>query len=64
MMLLNDILSVLGLKSGYMVKLGPLPLGTPSGEGLYLTVQPSSRPNKDAVYPYLSHNTDFINFLL
>ena len=26
-----------------------LPLGTPSGEGVYLTVYPSSRPNTDTV---------------
>ena len=25
------------------------PLGTPSGEGVYLTVYPSSRPNTDTV---------------
>ena len=39
----NDILSVLGLYSGYTVKYTPLP----SGEGVYLTVYPSSRPNTD-----------------
>ena len=27
-----------------------LPLGTPSGKGLYLTVYPSSRPNTDTVW--------------
>ena len=26
------------------------PLGTPSGKGLYLTIDPLSRPNTDTVY--------------
>ena len=47
---LNDILSIIGFDSGYTVKNTPLPLGTPSGEGVYLTVHPSSRPNTDTVY--------------
>ena len=44
-------MSVLGPDSGYMVKYNPLPsgipLGTPSGKGLYLTVHPLSRPNTE-----------------
>ena len=42
-------MSVLGIDSGYTVKYNPLPSGTPSGKGLYLTVYPSSRPNMDTV---------------
>ena len=46
---------MLGLDSGYKVKYSPSrsevplasPSGTPSGEGLYLTVYPSSCPNMD-----------------
>ena len=53
----NDILSVLGLNSGYTVKYTPspagvpsaLPSGTPSGQGVYLTVYPLSFPNTDTV---------------
>ena len=61
-LLLNNILSVLGLDSGYTVKYthspsgvpSALPSGTPSGEGVYLTVYPSSCPNMDTVkHPYL-----------
>ena len=56
-MLLNDILSVLGLNSGYTVKYTPSPSGvpsaspsgTPSGEGVYLTVYLSSRLNTDTI---------------
>ena len=33
----------------YMKK-GASPLGTPSGGGVYLTVYPFSRPNKDTVH--------------
>ena len=40
-------MSLLGLNSGYTVKYGPLPLGVPSGKGLYLTIYPLSRPNTD-----------------
>ena len=40
-------MSVLGLNLGYIVKYTPSPLGVPSGEGLYLIVYPSSRPNTD-----------------
>ena len=36
-------MSVLGLDSGYTVKYTP----PPSGEGVYLTVYPSSRPNRE-----------------
>ena len=36
-----------------------LPLGTPSGGGLYLTVYPLSCPNTDTV---LYENTDYIKF--
>ena len=44
-------MSIFGLDSGYTVKYNPLPLPlrTPSGKGLYLTVYPSSRPNTDTV---------------
>ena len=56
----NDIMSVLGLNSGYTVKYilcfqefpWALPSGTPSGTGLYLTVYPSSRPYTDTVYNF------------
>ena len=49
MIVKNDIMSVLGLNSGYTVKYNPLPLpsGTPSGKGLYLTVYPELSPNTD-----------------
>ena len=48
-------MSVLGLDLGYTVKYKPclqdfpraLPSGTPSGKGLYLTVNPLSCPNTD-----------------
>ena len=48
---------MLGLDSGYTVKYTPSlqefpqasPSGTPSDEGVYLTVCPSSRPNTDTV---------------
>ena len=50
---LNDTVSVLGLNLEYTVKYTPSPSGlrsgTPSGEGVYLTVYPSSRPNTDTV---------------
>ena len=46
-------MSEIGLNLGYTVKYTPLPSGVPSGtpfgEGLYLTVYPSSRPNTDTV---------------
>ena len=50
-------MSVLGLDLGYAVKYTirfqdfprASPLGTPSGEGVYLTAYPSSRPNTDTV---------------
>ena len=50
-------MSVLGLNFGYTVKYNPLPsgvplaspLGTPSSQGLYLTVYPQSRPNTDTL---------------
>ena len=56
---LNDILSVLGLNSGYTVKYTPSPsgvpwaspLGTPSCKGVYLTEYLSFRPNTDTVFP-------------
>ena len=59
----DDIMSVLGINSGYTVKYNPLPadvplgfvLGTPSGKGLYLTVYPLSRPNTDTVKSWRSH---------
>ena len=41
MILINAILSVLGLDS---------PMGVLSGKGLYLIVYPLSRPNTDTVY--------------
>ena len=31
------------------------PWGTPSGEGVYLTVYPSSRPNTDTVHTAYAH---------
>ena len=50
----NDIMSVLGLNSGYMVEYTPLPSGvpsgTPSGGGVYFSVYPSSRPNMNTLY--------------
>ena len=51
-------MSVLGLDSGYTVKYSPSPSGVPLGEGLYLTVYPSSHPNTDTVYPSSRRNTD------
>ena len=46
----NYILSVLGLDSGYTAKYRPSPLGVSSGEGLYLTMYPSSCPNTDTIF--------------
>ena len=54
----HEIMSILGLDSGYTVKYSPSPSGVPSGEGLNLTVYPSSRPNTDTVYPSSRHNTN------
>ena len=55
-------MSVLGLDSGCTVKYNPLPsgvpLGTPSGKGLYLTVYPSSRPNTDTVQEFWKQHCD------
>ena len=49
----NYLVSILGLDLGYTVKLSPSPLENPSenpsGERLYLTVYPLSRPNTDTV---------------
>ena len=46
-------MSVLGLKSGYIVKIVPEPSGFPSenplGSGTYFTVYPSCRPNTDTI---------------
>ena len=54
---LNDVLSVLGLNTGYTVKYTPLPSGVPLGLALgnsfrqrvYLTLYPSSCPNTATV---------------
>ena len=35
-----------------------LPSGDPSGEGVYLTVYPTSSPNTDTIYPLAWHNTN------
>ena len=51
-MIIKMILSVLGLNSGYTFKYNPspsgVPLGTPSGKVVCLTVYPSSCPNMDS----------------
>ena len=47
MIVRNSIMPLLGLDSGYTVKYSPLPKGTPSCEGIYLTVFLLSRPYTD-----------------
>ena len=46
-------MSVLGRDSGFTVKYDPspsgVPLGTPSGKGLYLIIYPELRPYTDTV---------------
>ena len=57
MIFLNDIMSVLGLDSGYTVKYNhqefpwASSLGTPSDKGLYLTVYPLFRPDTNTLHP-------------